>query len=598
MDSLPDDLQEQLLLQRWPTFTEAIEEVKAIGKISGPTALTGLLLYSRAFTSMLFLGRLGSLELAAGSLSVGFANITGYSVLTGLALGMEPICGQAHGAKQTALLGLTLQRTVLLLLSAAVPISFLWLNMYRILLWCGQDEKISAVAGNFIVMAIPDLYVLSLLHPLRIFLRMQGVTLPVTSCSAASVILHIPLNILLVRHLKMGVAGVAVAMVLTNLNLFIFLSFCIYLSEKYRDCFCHVAVSRECFKGWSTLLTMAVPTCVSVCLEWWWYELMVMLCGLLVNPRATLSSMGILIQTTSFLYIFPSALGLGVSTRVGNELGASRPARARTSTIVSMVWAFGLGAAAIAFTTLMRHQWAGIFTADVEVLELTAAALPIVGLCELGNCPQTTGCGVLRGTARPAVGANINLGSFYAVGMPVAVVLGFATKMGFAGLWLGLLAAEASCAALMLIVLWRTDWKVQVERAKQLTNQSSSSSSSSTLDDDHPIMMNTGEKEVYKRLCDEEALVRKAGLKVTCFCNVWVGVKSIRDVVSDPEMAELKRSAFGNFFKFGGIKYVNGQLLKMAEFLMMGCDVGDMDEHEIVAYRKKMTVELLAYPAV
>ncbi|VFQ62277.1 unnamed protein product [Cuscuta campestris] len=500
MDSLPDDPQEQQLLQRWPTFTEAFEEVKAIGKISGPTALTGLLLYSRAFISMLFLGRLGGLELAAGSLSLGFANITGYSVITGLALGMEPICGQAHGAKQTALLGLTLQRTVLLLLSAAVPISFLWLNMYKILLWCGQDEKISGVAGNFIVMAIPDLYVLSLLHPLRIFLRMQGVTLPVTSCSAASVAVHIPLNILLVRRFQMGVAGVAVAMVLTNLNLFIFLSLYIYLSKKYRDYFCHVAISRECFKGWSTLLTMAVPTCVSVCLEWWWYELMMMLCGLLVvNPRVTLSSMGILIQTTSFLYVFPSALGLGVSTRVGNELGANHPARARTSMIVSMVWAFGLGAAAIAFTTLMSHKWASIFTADVEVLELTAAVLPIVGLCELGNCPQTTGCGVLRGTARPAVGANINLGSFYAVGMPVAVVLSFATKMGFAGLWLGLLAAQASCAALMLIVLWRTDWKVQVERAKQLTHQSSSSSSSSTLDDDDPIiMMNTGEKEVLE----------------------------------------------------------------------------------------------------
>lgn len=39
-------------------------------------------------------------------------------------------------------------------------------------------------------------------------------------------------------------------------------------------------------------------------------------------------------------------------------------------------------------------------------------------------------------------------------------------------------------------------------------------------------------------------------------------------------------------------------VVKMAELLMMGCDVGDMDDHEIVAYRKKMTAELLAYSAV
>ena len=94
-----------------------MEEVKAIGRISGPTAMTGLLMYSRAMISMLFLGYLGELELAGGSLSIGFANITGYSVISGLSMGMEPICGQAYGAKQMKLLGLTLQRTVLLLLS-------------------------------------------------------------------------------------------------------------------------------------------------------------------------------------------------------------------------------------------------------------------------------------------------------------------------------------------------------------------------------------------------------------------------------------------------------------------------------------------------
>ncbi|KAF3335250.1 Multidrug and toxin extrusion protein 1 [Carex littledalei] len=58
----------------------------AIGKISGPTALTGLVMYSRSLVSMLFLGRLAELELAGGCLAIGFANITGYSVLSGHSL--------------------------------------------------------------------------------------------------------------------------------------------------------------------------------------------------------------------------------------------------------------------------------------------------------------------------------------------------------------------------------------------------------------------------------------------------------------------------------------------------------------------------------
>ncbi|KAL3514315.1 hypothetical protein ACH5RR_027032 [Cinchona calisaya] len=471
-----DDDDDDDLLHRWPTTTEALEEIKAIGKISGPTAMTGLILYSRAMISMLFLGYLGELELAGGSLAIGFANITGYSVISGLAMGMEPICGQAYGAKQMKLLGVTLQRTVLLLLSTSIPISFTWLNMRRILLWCGQDEEISSMSHTFIVFAIPDLFFLSLLHPLRIYLRAQTITLPLTYCSAISVILHVPLNFLFVRYFNMGIAGVALAMVWTNLNLFLMLITFVYFSGIYKDSW--VAPSMDCLRGWSSLLALAVPTCVSVCLEWWWYEFMIMLCGLLHNPKATVASMGILIQTTSLVYVFPSALSLGVSTRVGNELGANRPAKARVSMIISLICAFALGLLAMIFTTSVRHHWGRFFTKDSEILDLTSVALPIVGLCELGNCPQTTGCGVLRGSARPTIGANINLGSFYFVGMPVAILMGFVLKMGFAGMWIGLLAAQVSCAILMLYVLCTSDWIVQVERAKQLTKSTATFSAS------------------------------------------------------------------------------------------------------------------------
>ncbi|KAE9611292.1 putative multi antimicrobial extrusion protein [Lupinus albus] len=62
-----------------------------------------------------------------------------------------------------------------------------------------------------------------------------------------------------------------------------------------------------------------------------------------------------------------------------------------------------------------------MFTKDKEIITLTSMVLPLIGLCELGNRPQTIGCGVLRGTARHKVGANINLGCFYLVGMPVAI---------------------------------------------------------------------------------------------------------------------------------------------------------------------------------
>ncbi|KAG5230603.1 protein DETOXIFICATION [Salix suchowensis] len=396
---------------------------------------------------------LSLLALAGGSLAVGFANITGYSILSGLAVGMEPICGQAFGAQKHHLLGLTLQRTILLLIAASVPISFLWLNMKSILLFCGQDESIATEAQLFLIYSLPDLLAQSFLHPLRIYLRTQSITLPLTFCASLAIILHIPINYFLAVHLNLGTKGVALSGVWTNFILKTWGGF-----------------SRQCFSEWRTLLNLAIPSCISVCLEWWWYEIMILLCGLLSNPKATVASMGILIQTTALIYIFPSSLSFSVSTRVGNELGANQPKKAKFAAIAGLSFSFIFGFSALIFAVMVRKVWATMFTQDKEIIALTSLVLPIIGLCELGNCPQTTGCGVLRGTARPKVGANINLGCFYLVGMPVAVWLGFYAGLDFEGLWVGLLAAQASCVVTMLFVLARTDWEYEAQRAKQLTN--------------------------------------------------------------------------------------------------------------------------------
>ncbi|GLU05754.1 hypothetical protein SLE2022_228350 [Rubroshorea leprosula] len=445
----------------------AIEEAKCLVIIVVPMVLTGLLLYSRSMVSMLFLGRLGELALAGGSLAIGFANITGYSVLCGLAMGMEPICGQAFGSKSYKLLGLTLQRTTILLLLTSIFIASLWINMKKILLFCGQEEDIAEEAQSYILYSLPDLIAQSVLHPLRIYLRSQSVTLPLTLCAIVSMILHIPINYYFVYVLNLGSKGVALSSVWTNFNLVGLLIIYVKFSGVYKKTW--DGISWDCLKGWKSLLNLSIPSCISVCLEWWWYEIMILLCGLLLNPKATVASMGVLIQTTALIYIFPSSLSFGVSTRVGNELGANNPQKAKRAAIIGLFSSIFLGLSALFFAVTVRNIWATLFTTDAIIIKLTSMVLPIIGLCELGNCPQTTGCGVLRGTARPKLGANINLGCFYLVGMPIAVGLAFFSRYDFRGLWLGLLAAQASCAVSMLFTLFHTDWEYQAQRAQELT---------------------------------------------------------------------------------------------------------------------------------
>ncbi|TKY45111.1 Multidrug and toxin extrusion protein 1 [Spatholobus suberectus] len=67
--------------------------------------------------------------------------------------------------------------------------------------------------------------------------------------------------------------------------------------------------------------------------------------------------------------------------------------------------------------------------------------------------------------------------------MPVSIWLAFFTGYDFQGLWLGLLAAQGSCAVTMLVVLCRTDWEFEAKRAKKLTGMGAASS----VDHNHEV---------------------------------------------------------------------------------------------------------------
>lgn len=448
--------------------SQVFEEIKQLYSIALPMIITGLLIYGKSAISMLFMGRLGKEALAGGSLSIGFANITGYSVISGLAMGMEAISSQACGAKQWPLMAQTLQRTTAILASACIPISLLWLNVERILLFCGQDPTMSSIASTYLAFSLPDLLFQSLISPLKIYLRSQNITLPLMISALFSLALHAPINYFLVYHLGLGIRGVAMAVAVTDLNLLAILLLYLCFSGTYRKSWQGWSL-RCCFDEWKPILMLAIPSCISVCLEWWWYELMIVLSGLLWDAAEAVAAMGILIQATSLVYIFPSSLSLAVSTRVGNMLGANQPGKAKVSALVALSCAIFTSFIAMSFMTTMRNAWGQAFSADKAIVSLTAMTMPVVGLCELGNCPQTTGCGVLRGSARPTLGANINLGSFYAIGLPISVLMGFFMDMGLLGLWLGLVGAQTVCASVMLLVTLRTDWVAQAHRARALT---------------------------------------------------------------------------------------------------------------------------------
>ena len=195
----------------------ALNEFIAMAAMGMAMILTRILLYARSMISMFFHSPLDDqLALSGGSFAVGFAHITGYTFLYSLARGMEPICSQAFGAGKHTRLGHCLQKTILLLLITSIPISLLWFNMHKILLFCGETVEFATAAQTYLLYSIPDLVLQSLLHPLRICLLSQSITWPQTLCASLSVVLHVPMDYILITKLQLGVKGVAISTVLID----------------------------------------------------------------------------------------------------------------------------------------------------------------------------------------------------------------------------------------------------------------------------------------------------------------------------------------------------------------------------------------------
>ncbi|OAE28001.1 hypothetical protein AXG93_2646s1030 [Marchantia polymorpha subsp. ruderalis] len=457
-------------LQAWPSIKQILSEISKQKKIGGPIAAMNIMWFARFIISTMFLGHLGGLELAGGTMALTFANVTGFSILMGLSGGMEPLCCQAFGAKRHKLIGLALQRGILLMLLACIPVSFAWLNVEKVLLWFGQDRDIAAMAKQYLIYLLPDLVATAVLSPLRIYLRSQCITKPMMLCSALAMSLHIPLNFFLVFGLKLGASGTALASALTDLNLIIMLVIYIHQTGIHRRSW--PGWSRASLQDWGPFIKLAGPACLMTCLEWWCYETMTLLTGLLPDAHKAVAIMAIVLNGDTVCYALQVALSSCVSTRVGNELGANSPLAAYHASLAALSVSVALACLGATWLICARKIWGKLFTSDKDILLGVARLLPIMGLCEFGNFPQTVCCGVLRGSARPSTGAYANLGAFYLVGIPLGIYLAFSCRLGLLGLWLGLLAAVLTCAILTVTVVLRTDWILEALRAQHLTDSS------------------------------------------------------------------------------------------------------------------------------
>lgn len=125
---------------------------------------------------------------------------------------LETLCGQAFGAGQLDMLGVYMQRSWIILVTTALPLSLIYIFAEQILKLIGETEEISKAAGVFALWMLPQLFSYALSFPISKFLQSQRKMLVLSLTAGVTLVLHAFFSWLLIMKLGWGLVGAAVVL--------------------------------------------------------------------------------------------------------------------------------------------------------------------------------------------------------------------------------------------------------------------------------------------------------------------------------------------------------------------------------------------------
>ncbi|XP_008223668.1 PREDICTED: protein DETOXIFICATION 16-like [Prunus mume] len=445
------------------TKDEIIKEVKKQLSLAGPLVSSNFLLFGMQVISVMYVGHLGELALAGASMATSFATVTGLSLIIGMSFALDTFCGQSYGAKQYHMLGIHLQRAMLVLLLVCIPLSIIWFNAGHILEFLGQDPEIAAAAGSYARFLIPCLFAYAVNQCHSKFLQSQNNVVPMIVSTGIATLLHLILCGVLVYKTSLGYRGAAVA---NSISYWInALTLVIYVRVSPSCKHTWTGFSKDAFHGIANFLKLSVPSAVMISLEIWSFEMMVLLSGFLPNPTLETSVLSISLNTCSMVFMIPMAFSGAASTRVSNQLGAGQPRLAVLAVRVALSIVILEGILIGTVLILGRKVWGYCYSKEIEVVNYVGEMLILVAISHFFDGLQSVLSGVIRGSGQQKIGAYVNLGAYYLMGIPTAVVLAFVLHLGGKGLWTGITVALFSQTLFLAIIITRTDWEKEVKKA-------------------------------------------------------------------------------------------------------------------------------------
>jgi MATE family multidrug resistance protein len=435
-------------------------EMRATIALALPLVAANLLQMAVYAVDVIFVARLGPLQLAASSLSVSILGLLLWSS-TGLVGAVSPLVAAELGRSRHAVrevrrsfrMGLWLS-----LIASAVVLILCWLGP-AFMTATGQNPRVVETARPFmhiLMWSAPPAIVAAML---RSFVAAMGRATIATVITAMALAVNTLGNYALVfGHFglpALGLEGSALSSVVTTSSMLLAYIIVILSDRRLRRYHLFGRWWRSDWARFADLLRVGLPIAGTIVAEAGLFSGAAFLMGRI--GEAELAGHTIALQIAAIAFQIPFGIAQAGTIRVGYAYGAGDRAgiaRAGNSAII-------LGIGVMALTALLMvvipRPLISLYVdtnaaANATLVAFALQYIVIAALFQLADGAQAVAAGALRGLQDTRIPMAIAVFGYWLPGFGTSIALGFYTPLRGTGVWLGLAAGLFVVAALLL---WR-----------------------------------------------------------------------------------------------------------------------------------------------
>ncbi|KMT08608.1 hypothetical protein BVRB_6g138870 isoform A [Beta vulgaris subsp. vulgaris] len=437
-------------------------ESNKLWHVVGPSIISRVASYSLLIATQAFAGHLGDLELAAMSISCNIVVGFDFGLMLGMASALETLCGQAYGAKKYHMLGIYMQRSWIVLFICCILLLPLYIFASPLMKLLGQADDVAELAGTAALWMLPVHFSFAFQFPLQRFLQCQLKAGVVACVSVIALVVHLTVAWLLVSVLKFGIIGVAITQ---NCGWWV-LVLGMYGYTAFGGCpLTWNGLSIEAFSGLWEFFKLSAASGVMLCLENWYYKILILLTGNMKNAQIALDAVSICMNINGWEMMIPLAFFVGAGVRVANELGAGNGRGAKFATTVAVMTSIIIGIFFWILVLMFHDRLAFIFSTSQLVVGEVNKLSVLLAFSILLNSVQPVLSGVAVGSGWQSTVAYINLGCYYLLGLPLGFLMGWKFNQGVMGIWAGMIFGGTAVQTVILtIITIRSDWEKEAQR--------------------------------------------------------------------------------------------------------------------------------------